>query len=241
MPFLPLDHPEPFAATLGVMLYPGTNEDERRRASAFAAQLLSAALRGPIVGGFEVPRAALLRIAAEAGSPLTDIQDRWWRGTMTGQVFKMLFALHCTDEALASWGNAIKLAEYAAQGEDARASRSTLWDGRSKFLTVAHLWAAWVLREGRIEPRPEVGYDASTDFQSFLTEAEFLRQWGQDWTPPRDKAEPPLPADVWRPPDDWRPPERQPGWPETGGVHALTVPDELLVLLRLAGRPRKSG
>ena len=27
MPILPLDHPEPFAATLGVMLYPGTDDD----------------------------------------------------------------------------------------------------------------------------------------------------------------------------------------------------------------------
>ena len=26
MPALPLDHPEPFAATLGVMLYPVTDE-----------------------------------------------------------------------------------------------------------------------------------------------------------------------------------------------------------------------
>jgi hypothetical protein len=26
MPTLPLDHPEPFSATLGVMLYPATDE-----------------------------------------------------------------------------------------------------------------------------------------------------------------------------------------------------------------------
>jgi hypothetical protein len=36
MPVLPLDHPEPFAAVLGVMLYPGTDEDDRRKARAFA-------------------------------------------------------------------------------------------------------------------------------------------------------------------------------------------------------------
>ena len=34
MPILPLDHPEPFAAVLGVMLYPGTDEDDRRKARA---------------------------------------------------------------------------------------------------------------------------------------------------------------------------------------------------------------
>jgi hypothetical protein len=27
MPILPLDHPDPFAATLGVMLYPGADDD----------------------------------------------------------------------------------------------------------------------------------------------------------------------------------------------------------------------
>jgi hypothetical protein len=241
MPFLPLDHPEPFAATLGVMLYPGTNEDERRRASAFAAQWISASLREPLEAGVEIPQTLLMRIAADAGAPLTDIQERWWRGTMTGQIFKALYALYCTGEALASWSNAIRLAEHAAQEEGAKAGRSTLWDARSKFLNVAHLWAAWVIREGRFEPRLEVGYDGRADTQSFLTEAEILRQWGQSWIPSRDMAEPPLPVDVWRPPDGWRPPERQPGWPETGGVHALIVPDELLGLLRPAGRPRKSG
>jgi hypothetical protein len=30
MPILPLDHPDPFAATLGVMLYPGADDDPPR-------------------------------------------------------------------------------------------------------------------------------------------------------------------------------------------------------------------
>ncbi|MGC1348018.1 MAG: hypothetical protein WA863_18420 [Methyloceanibacter sp.] len=37
MPILPLDHPEPFTATLGVMLYPATDEKDPPRAHAFAA------------------------------------------------------------------------------------------------------------------------------------------------------------------------------------------------------------
>ena len=36
MPILPLDHPEPFAATLGVMLYPGADNDDPLKARAFA-------------------------------------------------------------------------------------------------------------------------------------------------------------------------------------------------------------
>jgi hypothetical protein len=35
MPILPLDHPEPFAATLGVMLYP--DEADTPKARAYAA------------------------------------------------------------------------------------------------------------------------------------------------------------------------------------------------------------
>ena len=36
MPILPFDYPEPFAATLGVMLYPEMDEDERGKARAFS-------------------------------------------------------------------------------------------------------------------------------------------------------------------------------------------------------------
>jgi hypothetical protein len=39
MPFLPLDHPEPFSATIGVMLYPAI--EEATKARAFAAQFLA--------------------------------------------------------------------------------------------------------------------------------------------------------------------------------------------------------
>lgn len=35
MPILPLDHPEQFAATLGVMLYPATDETDPPKARAF--------------------------------------------------------------------------------------------------------------------------------------------------------------------------------------------------------------
>ena len=45
MPVLPLEHFEPFAATLGVMLYPGLDEDDQRKARAFAAQWLALTVR----------------------------------------------------------------------------------------------------------------------------------------------------------------------------------------------------
>jgi hypothetical protein len=36
MPILPLNYPEPFAATLGVMLYPAPEEAEMRKATVAA-------------------------------------------------------------------------------------------------------------------------------------------------------------------------------------------------------------
>jgi hypothetical protein len=45
MPILPLDSPEPFAATLGVMLYPGTDKSDQAKARAFAARWLAEPLR----------------------------------------------------------------------------------------------------------------------------------------------------------------------------------------------------
>ena len=43
MPILPLNHPEPFSATLGVMLYP--DEADALKARAFAAQYLAEPMR----------------------------------------------------------------------------------------------------------------------------------------------------------------------------------------------------
>jgi hypothetical protein len=40
MPILPLDHPEPLVATLGVMLYPGKGDESQRRTRAFQNRAL---------------------------------------------------------------------------------------------------------------------------------------------------------------------------------------------------------
>jgi hypothetical protein len=41
MPILPLTDPVPFWATLGVMLYPGEDDAERRKAKAYAAHAMA--------------------------------------------------------------------------------------------------------------------------------------------------------------------------------------------------------
>ncbi len=240
MPILPLDHPEPFAATLGVMLYPGTGDDPPK-ARAFATQYLAEPLRRFHDAGHQLSYEALARIAMDAGHPLNDLDDRWWGGTATGELFKALFALFTTNPALVSWNNAVRIAELTATRAKASGSRSSMWNARSHFLSVAHLWGAWSIREGKFKTIPDVGYDGYADLQSFLTEAEILRQWGQTWRPPRASSRPLLPPDVWHVPENWEPPIRQPGWPETGKVPGLTLPEDLLAGLKPAGRPRKRG
>jgi hypothetical protein len=241
MPILPLDYPEPFAATLGVMLYPATNEADARKARAFAAQFLAEPIRRFHEAGHTLKYDALLRIQSDAGQRLTDLEERWWGGSATGESFKTLFALANTDAALASWNNANKIAELIAARAKTKGSRTALWEAKSRFLPVAHLWGAWSIRERQFLSDPEVGYDGSTDFQSFLAEAEILRRWGQTWRAPRAKSGPPLPPDAWQVPEGWEPPTRQPGGPKTGMIPHLTLPEDLLLTLKPSGRPRKRG
>lgn len=245
MPILPLDHPEPFAATLGVMLYPGSDPSEQRRASAFAARFLSEPLRRYRDAGHSLPAETLLQLLRDAGGAfgeaqsLDDVDARWRAGTATGEMTKAYFILAETDEKRASWNKAVRLAEDAAGGRR-RGARTQLWAARSRFLTVAHLWAAWAIRGWQFFPNSADGYDGWTDFQFFLAEAEILRDWGQNWRRRRN-AEPPLPAEAWSVPDDWRPPERRPGWPMTGAIPRMSLHADLLAGLRPEGRPRKAG
>jgi|JI10StandDraft_1071094.scaffolds.fasta_scaffold43957_3 hypothetical protein len=221
------------------MLYPGPGRQERGKAAAFAAHWLARPIRKALRSGVEVTRETLLTVAMAGGTELTDLEERWWRGTATGEVFKTLFALANTNYSVASWSNAIKICEHVAVAARERAGHAFLWDAKRSFVTVAHLWTAWNLRQGKFKARPSAGYDLADDFQSFLTEAEILRQWGQSWLPARSKGEHPLPRDVWHPHSSWHPPQRQAGWPNTGRIPALTLPDDLIGGLRPAGRPAR--
>jgi hypothetical protein len=241
MPILPLDHPEPFAATLGVMLYPGTDEDDRRKARAFAAKWLAEPIRRFREVGGRLSIDELERLVMDGGALLSDLDDRWWGGLATGELFKALFILAKNKPALASWENAIRIYEISAKRAGSSGSRTELYQERSRFLSVAHLWGAWCIREGKFEARPELGYDGRADFQCFLAEAEILRDFGQWWRRSRAKSEPPLPPEVWCVASDWEPPPRQYGWPNTGMIPDLLLPDDLMAGLKPPGRPRKAG
>ena len=241
MPVLPLDHPEPFAATLGVMLYPGTDEDDCRKARAFAAHWIAEPFRSFHEAGYQLSYDDLARIMMDSGALLGDLDDRWRGGTAVGDLFKAFYILAKNDPALASWENAIRIYEVSAQRAGSFGARTELYLETRRFRSVAHLWGAWSIREGKFRGLPEVGYDGWTDFQSFITEAEILRDFGQNWRQSRAKSKPPLPPDVWSVPPGWEPPPRLLGWPSTGMIPNLQLPDDLMAGLKRPGRPRIAG
>jgi hypothetical protein len=140
MPFLPLDHPEPFVATLGVMLYPATDEEDPSKARAFAAQRL---LTGPIPHFLEAGHALsqndLVRIMRDSAPFLTDLDKRWWGGSAIGEVFKILLILAHTDPALASWNNAIEYAEMIAARDKVKGARTNLWEADPQAKSLSNL------------------------------------------------------------------------------------------------------
>jgi hypothetical protein len=242
VPILPLDHPEPFAATLGVMLYPGTDKDDPAKARAFAAQWLAKPLQQFHKDGHRLPYDRLARLAEDAGRLLTDMEGRWRGALATGDVFKALYILAKDHPSMASWEHAIHIYLSCAARAKTTGSRSGLWQEIRRFRTVAHLWAAWSIRDYKaLSGSPELDYDGYDDFQCFLVEAEILRDFGQVWRQPRANSEPPLPPDVWRVPPNWIRPVRKPQWPKTGVIPNIALPDDLLANLNPSGRPRKAG
>lgn len=231
MPILPLDHPDPYMATLGIMLYPGLDEGDRRKAKAYAAQRLAITTRRMIEHGYQVPVEARARLYADSGEILDDLHKRWDGGLWVADLYVTLFALWGNHKRFASFENAIRACEPTAARTRTPGVRSTFMKAKKQFETVAHLWAAWGLRGGKLNPRPEVGYDARADFQVFLAEAEAFRDWGQNWHPKHTNAKAPLPEEVWCVPDQWQLPERQPDWPEYG-FYCPSLPDDLLSDLR---------
>ena len=206
MPILPLDHPEPFAATLGVMLYPGTDNDDPLKARAFASHWLATPIQRYEKAGHKISRDVLLRIAIDGGHELDDLGKRWRGGIATGELFKTLWALFNTDRALATWNNAIKIAELQRREPDKRfpfiavGGETSLSFGRPPLGSLGY-------PQCKFDTRPEQGH---ADFQLFLAEAEILRDFGQRWRPARANSEPLLPPDIWNVPENWRPAIRHP-------------------------------
>jgi hypothetical protein len=236
VPVLPVDYPEPFVAVFGTMLYPNEGEEAQRR--AFAAQCLAEPIRRLEAAGGLLAYDQLLRIVKDGGTRLDDLDERWWGGTVIGELFKVLFALANNHPERASWEYAARVVEAYAAKAKSSGSRTSIMEAEQRFLSVAHLWGAYAIRGRKWQERPDVHYSFADDVGSFLAEAENLRIWGQTWKVDVAKAKPVLPAEAWSLPENWTPAPRKPGWPPTGMIPDIRLSDDLLPSRGRPGRPR---
>ncbi len=237
MPVLPVDYPEPFAAVLGTMLYPNEGEAAQRR--AFAAHCLAEPIRRFEAAGGALAYNDLLRIVKDGGARLDDLDQRWWDGTVMGELFKILFAFANHNPERASWEYSARIVEKYAATVKVSGARTSIMAAKRCFLTVAHLWGAYSIRGRKLRERVEAHYHYADDFESFLTEAEILRKWGQTWKADAAKAKSPLPAGTWAMPEIWTPAPRKPGWPPTGMIPGILLPHDMLPPPGRPGRPRR--
>ena len=222
MPYLNLTRGEPWAETWAVMHFP----DDAAKRQAYLAKHWSRFYPAyeEAGAGELVPRSVLLSVMKAAAATDVDrdeIADRRCKGLAAGEQLKVLFALAQTEPKQASWNAAARLVEW-----NSRKSRSYLYDARSVFLPVIHLWAAFVLRDQRFCGDESRGYTAVHDLHTFIAEAMALLQWGMQFKLPRKKATPTVTrqtVDFWTPPPEWSPPIPRPEWPRDGWLRGTSL------------------
>src|SRR5215813_2033922 len=220
MPYLNLVRGEPWAETWGVMLFP---DDEAARRAFIATLWLGFYPKYENSGSGEpMPRSVLLSVMEAAAATVIEpgeIRDRRYKGMAAGEQLKALVALAQTAPERASWNAATRLVERQTQK-----SRAYLYEARSAFLPVIHLWAAFILRDQRCHADEAGGYRAIDDLHMFIGEAMALLQWSTEFRLPRQKAEPTLnrqTVDFWTSPPEWSPPIPRPEWPRDGRLPGI--------------------
>jgi hypothetical protein len=172
--------------------------------------------------GEPLPRSVLLSVMEAAVTMVIapdEIAKRRCKGLAAGEQLKVVFALAQTEPKRASWNAAARLVE-----RQTTIGRSYLYDARSAFSPVIHLWAAFILRDQRCHADQACGYRAIDDLHMFISEAMALLQWSTNFRLPRKKAEPTLnrqTVDFWTPPPGWSMPTPRPEWPRDGRLRGI--------------------
>ena len=172
MPVLPIDYPEPFAAVIGTMLYP--NEDEAAKRRAVAAHYLAEPIRRFEAAGGALPYDDLSRIVKDGGARLDDLDQRWWGGTVMGELFKMVFALANHDPKRASWEYSARIVEKYATTAKVAGARTSIMAAKRCFLTVAHLWGAYSIRGKSFDKTSRCITTMPTISRAFLLRPKFF-------------------------------------------------------------------
>ena len=245
MPELKLDGLEPWADTLAIMLYPGEGEERLRRgwtAKHWARFYADAASKGILSLGAET-LAELLTETSFHNDQNGDMRERGRQGFIAGQTLLVAMATAETASKSASWNEAAKF-----MGWSQLAARTAVFEARARFGSVAHLWAAWIMRDQRFWEAPAIGYTFLTDLAVFIREAETILEWGVTFKLPRQKAAPLLElASAWRTPDEWRPPlewlpnSPREAWPRDGEVRRFMLPPEWQVRVGKSAPKGRAG
>src|SRR5262249_24266552 len=151
---------------------------------------------------------------------------RHWDGMLAGEQLKVLAAIAHSQPKRASWNAAAKL-DAGRTGT----SRAVLYEARREFLSVIHLWAAYILRGQQFAGDAARGYTALYAIGIFVAEAMPLLQGATSFKLAGKKAEPTLDqgkVDFWVPSSDWPPPAFQAGWPRDGRLRMPMLSEEWL-------------
>src|SRR5258707_7627362 len=143
MPVLPVDYPEPFAAVLGTMLYRNEGESAQRR--AFAAQYLAEPIRRFEAAGGALAYNDLSLIVKDGGARLDDLDQRWWGGTVMGELFKILFAFANHYPERASWEYSARIVEKYATTAKVSGTRASIMPASRGFLPFEAPLSAYVM------------------------------------------------------------------------------------------------
>lgn len=239
MPILPLDHEMPMMAITHIMLLPDVSVDGVREADSYIPETARKEFWPDINEGWRIGDPRLERLLATPGATLDDdeLAKCWQDGIAMGETYKMLFALMQKRPKLASWRSAMKLVEHIRKGTDLPGSHGYLSNVKTRYVSVAHLWAARLI-QNRFEHIDDHWYNESDAFQWFLHDAEILRRVGGNFVAKRNGAEPLLDGDGWRVPDDWQPPQPRMGYPVLTGLIIPELPDDVDTIVKPTGRPQ---
>jgi hypothetical protein len=225
MPTLPIFYGVPNLSLRAVMIFP----NDLAKAKALVGWKLAGGPLGAFgARGHFLPAAEIVDIAADAAlfSDYSDeAKQNEWKGSAVGSVVTTLWVLIHQETKRASLERAIQRAEKLGIEHGCRTSKSSLRAYLREFSPVLHLWGAWQLRKCRWFVDNAVGYTASIDARFFVAESLLFLRMLREWSERRAFPEDILSSAKFIGGMNWMPPEHVGGWPETGRLYPVLVPE----------------
>jgi hypothetical protein len=222
---LPIFYGVPNLSLEAVMIFP----NDLAKAKAWVGWKLAGGPLGAFrARGHFLPATEIVDIAADAAlfSDYSDeAKQNEFKGSAVGTVVTALWVLIHQETKRASWERAIQRAEKLGTEHGCRTGKSSLRAYLSEFSPVLHLLGAWQLRKCRWIVDNSVGYTAPIDASFFVAESRLLLGMLREWSERRAFSEKILSSTKFIGGMNWMPPEHVRGWPETGRIYPVLVPE----------------